>query len=118
MFKILQQGSEDVFGKRIDDLNFDEASRLLGGAIMASTSSTAGRVSREGKVIVDAIEDGQEALAGYGRQVAREIAPRIDDERELIINIVRNKTLWDTIRGRDPKVDQTLRYRNDPPQYA
>lgn len=117
-FDLMQRGAEQAFGKPVGELDFDEASRLVGGIVMATTQGGSGKVSHEGRVVVDSEADGKEALAGYGRQMAREMAPRIDDERELVINVTRNKTLWDTIRRREPKVEHTFRFRNEPPQYV
>lgn len=117
-FELMQKGSEQAFGKEVGDLSFDEASRLVGGIVMATTQGGNGKVTSEGRVIVDSEADGQEALSGYGRQWAKEMAPHIDDERELVINVTRNKTLWDSIRRREPKVEHTFRFRNEPPQYA
>lgn len=118
-FKLMQQGSEDLFSKKIDALNFDEASKLVGGVVMAIAASHKGRITNhDGSVLVDSEADGLEAFEGYGRQKTKELAPQIDDERELVISVVRDKTIWDAVRGRKPKVEQEFRFRNEPPQYA
>lgn len=115
---LLEKGSTALYDKKLEELNFDQASLLLGGLVMSVTQAEKSRVSEEGRTIVDSELDGKEAIEGYGKEVARALAPHIDDERTLIINVVRNKTLWDVIRNREPKTVKTFRYQNEPTQYS
>ncbi|HYH74837.1 MAG TPA: hypothetical protein VD735_02640 [Candidatus Saccharimonadales bacterium] len=85
---------------------------------MAATQGEGSQVMDGDRVVLDSEADGAEAPAGYGRQLAGELAPQIDDERGLVINVLRNKTLWDIVRRRTPQVGQTFQFRNDPPQYV
>jgi hypothetical protein len=117
-FELVQAYSNQEFGRPVGELNFEEASRLVGSIMVTATQHGSGTLSQEGRVIIDSAADGPEAFAAFGRQSAREIASRIDDERELVINVVRNKTLWDAILRRKPKTEETFRFRNEPPQYA
>jgi hypothetical protein len=115
---ILEKGSTHLFDKKLDELNFEQVSLLLGGLVMSMTQAEKSNVSDEGRVIIDSELDGKEAIENYGIRAAKEFAPHIDDERTLIINVVRNKTLWETIRNREPKVLKTLRFQNEPIHYS
>ena len=115
---VIEERSTDLFDKKLEELDYEQASSLLGGLIMAITRSENTTVSDEGRVIVDSKMDGKDAVENYGVRMAEDLAPRIDDEQTLIINIVRNKTLWDTIRKREPKVLKTMRFKTEPVQYS
>ena len=117
----LHAGSVQEFGKTFGELSLTEASGILGGVVVASLSHAAdSRFATEdgGRTIVHQEADGKDAVIGFGKQWARETAPKFDDERGLIIKVLRNKTFWDKIRRRQPEVEYTYSFRNEPPQYA
>lgn len=117
-FELMQRGSEQEFDKQVGELNFDEASILVGGVSIFFAQKGSGKVTHEGRTTIDSGADGREALEGHVRQTAREMAPHIDDERELVIKVTSNRTFLDAIRRRGPKIERTFSFRNEPPQYT
>ncbi|MGV9001655.1 MAG: hypothetical protein ACOH18_01730 [Candidatus Saccharimonadaceae bacterium] len=119
-FESLQEVSLNLFERQLTELSYEDAAFLVGGLIRGLTQSEGMRVisTVNGRVVVDSKLDGKESMENFGMQQARELTPGIDDEGELIINVVRNKTVWDVIRNRKPKVIKTLRYKNEPMEHA
>lgn len=116
IFEEIQRRSSQEFGRGVGDLSFHEASLLVGSILIASATDEIS--DGEGRVIASAKDDGQEALAGCARQMASEFAPQIDDNYELAISVMRDVTVWDVLCRREPRIQQTFRFRNDPPQYV
>ncbi len=115
-YGLMQEISKQAFGKDIHVLDHGEASRLVGGFMMSITQNRSGEVARKGQVVVNSIADGQEAFAGYGRQWTRELDPQADNGRDIILKVARDRTRWEAIRNRKPKIVQTYHYRDEPPQ--
>lgn len=94
VFTLMQASSHEIFEKGIAELTFDEAARLVGGTMIALVSTMdKGKVTLEGQTVIDAQQDGREAIEGYARQMANNMAPQVDDEREIILNVTRDRTL-------------------------
>ena len=110
--------AERHFGKQIDSLSFEEASHIVGALLVSSGPESKGVIKSNGNVVVDSAEDGSEAFNNASRTIANELAPKIDDERTLIINLIKKPSLWEFIRGRQPKVIASHTYHDEPPQYA
>lgn len=120
-FNLMRKGAQEAFEKEVGDLDYDEASHLVGAMVvrLAQGKSKGTATSTDnGLAIVDSEQDGKQAFVGFAQLMAKEFAPRIDDEREIILNVTRNRNLWETIRGRNPKITKTYHFRNEPPQYA
>ncbi len=121
VFKYLQEGATQHLGREFGALNFDEASQLLGSLVFNSLlNADGGTVDTYSgdRTVLDFQADGKDAMVGFGSRFAREIASNIDDERELIINVTRRKRLWHKVFRRQPKIEHTFRFRNEPPQYS
>lgn len=108
--------AQSAFGKEFDQMNFDEAARLFTSVLSLYGEGTV--TGPDGRIIADSRLDGVQAASGVRRNIAKKYLPRIDDERELILSVIKNKSIWDKIRKRDPKTVQTFSFKNQPPEYA
>ena len=108
-------------GKEVGDLTNDEAMILAtSGVIISMTRADRGTSLRDNiaGITIETDLDGQEAVKGAGEQKARELAPRIDDERKLVIKGLGKTTLADLVFRRTPKVAKTYEFSNHRPELA
>jgi hypothetical protein len=110
-YEYLQQTSRGTYEKEIGELELGEVSMLIGAMIVSLSESGNARVRSQNRTVVDAVADGQEALRSYSRKAAENLVGHIEDNGELILNVIRNKTRWDSILRRGPRIEHTLYYR-------
>jgi hypothetical protein len=120
-FEHMAETIRQAYGKEVDALSYDEAMFVIGSYFEGAASNLDyGTVEEGDRTILDSNKDGKDAVKGYVNKMTEQWAPRIDDERELILNVVRKPTLWETIRSfnREGRLVRSYHYRGESPDLA
>jgi hypothetical protein len=117
---IVQVGSEKLaqmdqealteYGKPVSEFSYDEAALVVSGMVCALRGGLV--KNSDGRAIVDSTIDGESAFIGASEMLGRELAPKIDDEREITLEVFGNLSFWNFIRKRKPEVVATYSFKN------